>query len=210
MSISSASVGTISMWLMGAKLERCLRDKGWSRRGPEPGLFYKNICRVTPSLHYPHGKCELVSLTMDTGGYSEPIRHIWAVLMQNFEQKCSGSFDQSDTLHILLPSSGKNLNCSRAGIIQCGLSLAIQRYKILKKSCFFLRIIFYQIYCVIFFYIQFTFPQTSKCFFSNGIKNMHILASGLELQAVRFGCHFRRKLKKRGGSLRDFKVQKGK
>ena len=41
--------------------------------------------------------------------------------------------------------------------------------------------------CVIFSYIHFTFPQTSKCFLSNGIKNMHILASGPELQAVRFG-----------------------
>ena len=47
--------------------------------------------------------------------------------------------------------------------------------------------IFYQIYCVILSYIHFTFPQTSKCFLSNGIKNMHILASGPELQAVRFG-----------------------
>uniref|UniRef100_A0A4W5P2B6 VWFA domain-containing protein n=1 Tax=Hucho hucho TaxID=62062 RepID=A0A4W5P2B6_9TELE len=43
------------------------------------------------------------------------------------------------------------------------------------------------IYCVIFSYINFTFPQTSKCFLSNGIKNMHILASGPKLQAVRFG-----------------------
>jgi hypothetical protein len=38
-----------------------------------------------------------------------------------------------------------------------------------------------------FSYIQFTFPQTSKFFLSNGTKNMHILASGPELQAVRFG-----------------------
>ena len=29
--------------------------------------------------------------------------------------------------------------------------------------------------------------QTSKCFLSNGIKNMHILASGPELRTVRFG-----------------------
>jgi hypothetical protein len=33
----------------------------------------------------------------------------------------------------------------------------------------------------------FTFPQTSKCFLSNGNKNMHTLASGPDLQAVRFG-----------------------
>jgi hypothetical protein len=48
---------------------------------------------------------------------------------------------------------------------------------------------------VLFYYINLTFPQTSKCFLSNVIKNMHILASGPELQAVRFG-YFRRKLKK--------------
>ena len=35
--------------------------------------------------------------------------------------------------------------------------------------------------------LHFSFPQTSMCFLSNGIKNMHILASGPELQAVRFG-----------------------
>jgi hypothetical protein len=51
----------------------------------------------------------------------------------------------------------------------------------------FLCIFFYQIYYVIFSYIQFTFPQTSKCFLSNGTKNMHILASGPDLWAVRFG-----------------------
>ena len=52
----------------------------------------------------------------------------------------------------------------------------------------FFFILFYlnQIYCVIFSYIPFTFPQTSKCFLSNGTKNMHILASGPELPAVRF------------------------
>ena len=36
-------------------------------------------------------------------------------------------------------------------------------------------------------HIHFTFPQTSKCFLSNGINNMHILVSGSDLQAVRFG-----------------------
>ena len=51
----------------------------------------------------------------------------------------------------------------------------------------FFCMIFYQIYCVIFYYIPFRFPQTSKCFLSNGTKNMNILASGPELQAVRFG-----------------------
>ena len=40
---------------------------------------------------------------------------------------------------------------------------------------------------VLFPYINFTFPQSSTCFLSNGIKNIHILASGPELQAVRFG-----------------------
>ena len=56
-----------------------------------------------------------------------------------------------------------------------------------ETACFFICIIFYQIYCVLFSYINFTFPQTSKCFLSNGIKNMHILASGPELQTVIFG-----------------------
>jgi hypothetical protein len=60
-----------------------------------------------------------------------------------------------------------------------------KKYK--RKVGFFLCIFFYQIYCVTFSYIPFTFPQTSKCFLSNGINNMHILASGPELQAVRFG-----------------------
>ena len=61
-------------------------------------------------------------------------------------------------------------------------------FKFEKKTCmFFLCIIFYQIKCVIFSYINFPFPQTSKCFLSNGINNMHIFASGPELQAVRFG-----------------------
>ena len=53
-----------------------------------------------------------------------------------------------------------------------------------------LRIFFYQIYCVILAYIQFTVPQTSKCFLSNGSKNMHILASGPELQAVCNDCRW--------------------
>jgi hypothetical protein len=35
--------------------------------------------------------------------------------------------------------------------------------------------------------LHFTFRQISKCFLSNGIKNMHILASGPELQADIFG-----------------------
>ena len=52
---------------------------------------------------------------------------------------------------------------------------------------FFLCIIFYRIYCVIFSYINLTFPQTSKCFLSNGTKNIYILASAPELQAGRFG-----------------------
>jgi hypothetical protein len=40
---------------------------------------------------------------------------------------------------------------------------------------------------VLYSYIHFTFPQTPKSFLSNPIKNMHILASGSELKAVRFG-----------------------
>ena len=49
---------------------------------------------------------------------------------------------------------------------------------------------------LLFSYIQFTFTQTSECFLSNGIKNMHILGSVPELQAVRFGYGFRQKWKK--------------
>ena len=49
------------------------------------------------------------------------------------------------------------------------------------------KIIFYQVYSVVFSYIPFAFPQTTKCLLSNGTKTMHILASGPELQAVRFG-----------------------
>ena len=92
--------------------------------------------------------------------------------------------------HSLMPSSGQNLNCTWAGLIHYGLSLAFQRWwykNIQKNGWFFLRIIFYQIYWVIFNYILFTFPWPSKCFLSNGTKNMHIRASGPELQAVRFG-----------------------
>jgi hypothetical protein len=50
-----------------------------------------------------------------------------------------------------------------------------------RMIVFFLCIIFNQIYCDIFSYIPFTFSQMSKCFLSNGTKNMHILASGAEL-----------------------------
>ena len=63
-----------------------------------------------------------------------------------------------------------------------------------------------QIYCLLFSYIQFTFKHTSECFLSNGNKNMHILGSEPELQAVRFGYIFRRKLKKVGGSCKRFKA----
>ena len=64
-------------------------------------------------------------------------------------------------------------------ILQLGCNNTLWSFSCISK-------IFYQIYCVIFSYIPFTFPQTSKCFLSNGTKNMHILASGPELQAVRF------------------------
>ena len=90
-----------------------------------------------------------------------------------------------------MPSSGQNINCTWAGIIHYGLYFAFQRrwYKKIYKIMFFfcLCIIFYQICCVIFSYIPFTFPYTSKCFRLNGTKNMYILASGPELLAVRFG-----------------------
>ena len=40
-----------------------------------------------------------------------------------------------------------------------------------------------------------------QSFLTNGTKNMHILGSVPELQAVRFGYVFRRKLHKVGGDL---------
>ena len=69
----------------------------------------------------------------------------------------------------------------------------------IKNVCFFSLYYLNLIYCVIFSYIQFTFTQTSECFLSNETKNMHILGSVPELQAVRFGYVFRRKLKKSRG-----------
>jgi hypothetical protein len=68
-----------------------------------------------------------------------------------------------------------------------------------KNSCFDLCIFFYQIYCVIFSYVQFTFPQTSKYFLSNGTNKIHGLASGPELQAVRFGYFILCENWKKGG-----------
>jgi hypothetical protein len=54
---------------------------------------------------------------------------------------------------------------------------------------------------LIFSYIHFTFPQSSKCFLSNGINNMHILDSGPELQAGRCGYVILDKIEK---SCRSF------
>jgi hypothetical protein len=107
-----------------------------------------------------------------------------------FLQKCNGSLDHTKTLHIHCCHLVANIR------IAPGLEYYIMAFllhfkddgtKKIKKTFFFLCIIFYQIECVIFSYIPFTFPQTSKCFLSNGTKKMHILASGPELQAVRFG-----------------------
>jgi hypothetical protein len=73
----------------------------------------------------------------------------------------------------LLPSRAQHRNCCWAGIIHYGLCTCISKMiiqKIQKNGCFFLCIVVYQIYCVIFSYIPFTFPPTSK--------NLHILASG--------------------------------
>ena len=71
---------------------------------------------------------------------NKQFRHIWTFLMQNFEQKCNSSLDQSNTLHIhCCHLVAKNLNCSWAGIIHDGLSLAFQRwwYKKNAKERFF-------------------------------------------------------------------------
>ena len=76
-----------------------------------------------------------------------------------------------------------------------------------ENVCLFPCIIFYQIYCVIFSYIQFTFPQHSECFLSNDTKNMHILASEPELQAVRLGYVFRRKLRRRGDTPKKLRAR---
>ena len=129
---------------------------------------------------------------------------------QNFEHKCNGSLDQSKTLHIHW-SKSQNLNCTWAGIIVTyyGFSLAFQRWWHKKKykravGCFF--VLLPDPDCVILniewhsFHISI---KASKCFLSNGTKNMHIVAAGPELQAVRFReCHFRWKCIKRGGSLK--------
>jgi hypothetical protein len=56
--------------------------------------------------------------------------HIWAVLIQYFEQKCNGLLDQSKTLHIQC----QNLNCTWAGIIYYGLSHAFQRWWYKQKK----------------------------------------------------------------------------
>jgi hypothetical protein len=48
-----------------------------------------------------------------------------------------------------------------------------------RKTFLFDGINFYPVQSV-----NFLFPQTSKCFLSKGIKNVHMLASGLELQTV--------------------------
>ena len=55
--------------------------------------------------------------------------------------------------------------------------------KIQNNGCF---LSLYYLLPDLLYYIPYTFPQTSKCFHSNGTKNMHILALGPELQAVRF------------------------
>ena len=46
---------------------------------------------------------------------NKQIRHIWAVLIQHFEQKCNVHWISLNFAQTLLPSSGQNLNCSWAG-----------------------------------------------------------------------------------------------
>jgi hypothetical protein len=107
--------------------------------------------------------------------------------------------------HTLLPSSDQNLNSTWAWIIHYGLSLAFQRWwykKNTKERLFFS--LYYLLPDLLFPYIPFTFPHTSKCFLSYSTKNMHILASGPELQAGRFGYVILGE--NQGGSLRGFKL----
>jgi hypothetical protein len=94
---------------------------------------------------------------------NKPIRCIWAVLI-HFEQKCNGSLDQCITLHIHCCHLVANLYCAWV----CILKMATKFF-----SLSFTRS------DVLFSYINFTFPQTSKC--------LQEYASGSELQVVRFG-----------------------
>jgi hypothetical protein len=69
-----------------------------------------------------------------------------------------------------------------------------------KKYVFFFFVVLSFTRPFVLYSPTFTFPQTSKCFLSNGANNPHILASGPELKAVRFSysnLHFRQKNNKK-------------
>ena len=89
--------------------------------------------------------------------------------------------------HTLLQSCGQTLNCAQTPMWFNSFSLVFQRgFKKNENKCCLFGLSFTRSN-VLFSYINFTFPQTSKCFLSNGINNMYILASSPELQALRFG-----------------------
>ena len=95
----------------------------------------------------------------------------------------------SETLHIYCCHLVDTIGITTIGMARCGPFLLHFKDggRKRKRLVFFLCIFFYQIYCVLFSYIQFTFPQTSKWFLSNCTNNMRILAPGPELQAIRLG-----------------------
>jgi hypothetical protein len=99
-----------------------------------------------------------------------------------FEQKCNVSLDQYNictyTAAIQWPKYTFHLGWNNTlWPFSCISKMMVQKN---TKERLLLT------YCVTLSYIPFTFPQHSKCFLSNGTKNMHSLASGPELQAVRF------------------------
>ena len=89
------------------------------------------------------------------------------------------------TAAILWPKSKLCLGWNNTSCLFSCISIMIVQRKYQKTDLYFF--VSFTKSNVIFAYIHFTFPQTSKCFLSNGIMNMHILASGPELQAVKCG-----------------------
>jgi hypothetical protein len=89
--------------------------------------------------------------------------------------------------YTLLPSSGQNLNCTWAGIIQYGLSLAFQRwwYQKNEKRIFFLCIL-PDLMCYILLH-SFHISTNFKVFPFKWYQENAYPTSGPELQAVRFG-----------------------
>ena len=92
--------------------------------------------------------------------------------------------------HRVLAPCGSHRNCILGARLHYFPTLSIVRawaLKIKKFCLVFLWIFSYHIYCVIGSYTILTFLRTSKCFRTNGINYMHILASRPEQQTLYFG-----------------------